>query len=128
MNIYARWLFGLAAAFNFAIGFSFLFARPLLLRQIGFDPVRGSNIQIANLVGMFIALFGYCYLLAAIDPRLYRPFIQVGAMGKLLAIVCVAAPWLAGSVHTPPPPLLAGDFIFAFLFLDYLRRTRTASI
>jgi hypothetical protein len=127
MNAYARWLFGIAAIFNFAVGLALLFLRPMLLGRLGFDPVTGSNVIIANLVGMFIALFGYCYLLVALDPVKYRPYISVGAIGKLLAIGCAVAPWLAGSIRMRPPPLLAGDLILALLFLDYLRRTRVTS-
>jgi hypothetical protein len=91
MHAYARWLFGIAAAFNLAVGAGLLFLRPLLLSGLGFDPVHGTNIIIANLTGMFIVLFGYCYLLVAIDPVTNRPFISVGAIGKLLAIACASS-------------------------------------
>jgi hypothetical protein len=124
---YARWLFGFAAAFNLAVGVALLFLRPMLLGRLGFDPVTGSNIVIANLVGMFVALFGYCYLLVAIDPVKYRAYISLGAIGKLLAIMCAVVPWLTGAVAMKPPPLLAGDFVFALLFIDYLRRMRVPS-
>jgi hypothetical protein len=127
MTTYARWLFGIAAVFNFAVGLALLFFRPLLLGKLGFDPVTGSNIVIANLTGMFVALFGWCYLLVALDPVKNRPFIAVGAIGKLLAICCAAAPWLSGTITMKPPPLLAGDLILALLFLDYLRRTRQSA-
>jgi hypothetical protein len=126
MKTYARWLFGLAAAFNLAVGLALLFVRTLMIPRLGFDPVEGSNALIANLVGMFIALFGYCYLLVAIDPVKYRPYISLGAIGKLLAIACAVVPWLTGASSVKPPPLLFGDLVFALLFLDYLRRTRTA--
>ena len=55
---------------------------------------------------MFIALFGYCYLLVAIDPVRNRPFISVGAIGKLLAIACAVLPWFSGEVHLQPPLLI----------------------
>ncbi len=117
MNTYARWLFGTAAVF--------LFLRAIFLRRIGFDPVEGSNIVVADLVGAFVALFGYCFLLVAIDAAKYRPYVSLGAIGKLLAIACVVLPWLTGTTRARPPLLLGGDLIFALLFLDYLRRTRT---
>jgi hypothetical protein len=124
MNTYARWLFGVSAAFNLAVGGALLLLRPTLLGRLGFDPVEGSNIVIANLTAMFIMLFGYCYALVAFDPVKNRPFISVGAVGKLLAIGCAVVPWLSGQIAMKPPPLLAGDLILAILFLDYLRRTR----
>ena len=110
MNTYARWLFGIAAAFNLAVGAALLFLRPVFLGRLGFDAVQGSNIVIANLTGMFVALFGYCYALVAIDPVKNRPFIAVGAIGKLLAIACAVVPWLTGAVQIKrglsdgPPP------------------------
>jgi hypothetical protein len=128
MNTYARWLFGIAAAFNLAVGAALLFLRPVFLGRLGFDAVQGSNIVIANLTGMFVALFGYCYALVAIDPVKNRPFIAVGAIGKLLAIACAVVPWLTGAVQIKPPPLLVGDLILALLFLDYLRRSSPTSL
>jgi hypothetical protein len=128
MHAYARWLFVIAAVFNVAVGAAVLFLRSQLLSVLGFDPVQGSNIVIADLTGMFIALFGYCYLLVALDPAKNRPLIAVGAIGKLLAIACAVLPWLAGAVQVKPPPLLACDLVFALLFLDYLRRTRAQPI
>jgi hypothetical protein len=128
MTKYARWLFGIAALFNFAVGFPMLFLRPLFLGRLGFDAISGSNVVIANLTGMFIALFGWCYFLVALDPVKNRPFISVGAIGKLLAIVCAVVPWLSGTIQMKPPLLLAGDLILALLFLDYLWRTRASVI
>ena len=125
MRTYARWLFGSAAAFNLAVGAACLFLRPLVIRSLGLDPVSGSNIVLANITGGFVALFGYCYLLIAIDPVRYRPYISMGVIGKLLAVACVLAPWFAGEVSGRLAQFMAADAIFALLFLDYFRRTRS---
>ncbi|HEY5048581.1 MAG TPA: hypothetical protein VII49_11240 [Rhizomicrobium sp.] len=128
MKTYAGPLFGIAAAFNFAIGFALLFLRPLLFAPLGFDAARGSNIVLANLVGMFVVLFGYCYLRVALDARKYRVYVSIGAIGKLLAVACAVAPWLVGAVSPRLLMFFAPDLIFALLFLDYLRRTRAGFI
>ncbi len=74
--------------------------------------------------GLFIATFGYAYLRIAQDPRRYRPFIELGAIGKLLAVAAVAWPWLAGDIGWRLPLLVSADLVFALLFIDFLRRTR----
>lgn len=123
MTAYARRLFGIAAAFNFAAGAATVFLRSMLVSGLQLDPIRGSNIVIADLFGMFVALFGYAYLLIAINPARYRPYISFGAIGKLLAFACAIAGWLAGLVVWKLPALLSADLVFALLFLDYLRRS-----
>jgi len=125
MRIYARWLFGAAAAFNFAVAGGLVFVRPLVGPALHLDPVSGSNLLLLYLTGLFIALFGYAYALIAADPVKHRVFIPFGALGKLLAAACITWTWIAGDVPVRLPMLAGGDVMFALLFLDYLRRTRT---
>jgi len=119
---YARWLFGTAGAFNLIVGGALLFARGWMAATLGLAPVSGTGVVLANLTGMFVALFGYAYLRVAADPAGYRPYIHLGAAGKFLAVVCVLVPWWTGEVPATLPMLVAADFIFAVLFLDFLRR------
>lgn len=123
MRAYARWLFGSAAALNLSVGVLLLFLRGAVAPLIALDPITGTNLVLANLTGIFIALFGYAYFLVARDPVRYRPFISFGAIGKLLAVVGATVPWLTG--HIPPtiPVLLSADLVYAILFFEYLRRT-----
>lgn len=123
MRNYARWLFGIAGLFNLAVGGALLFARPWLMALLHLDVIGGLNVVLANLTGMFVALFGYAYLRIATDPVGYRSYIHLGAVGKLLAVICVLVPWWMGLVPAALPMLIAADFIFALLFLDFLRRT-----
>ena len=60
----------------------------------------------------------------ALDPVRYRVFIPLSIVGKLSAVVCISAPWLAGKIPATLPMLGSGDLIFAALFLVYLIRTR----
>ena|SRR5215469_1504184 len=123
MRRYARWLFGIAGVFNLVVGGALLFGRPWLMALLHLDATGGLNIVFANLTGMFVALFGYAYLCIAADPVGYRSYIHLGAVGKLLAVACVLVPWWTGLVPATLPTFIAADFIFAVLFLDFLRRT-----
>jgi hypothetical protein len=123
MNTCARWLFGMAGLFNIAVGAALVFARTWLMPMLQLDPITGTNLVFANLTGMFVMLFGYAYLRIAGDPAAYRPYIHLGAAGKLLAVVCVTVPWWMGAVSATLPLLVMADLVFALLFLDFLRRT-----
>ena len=118
----AAWLFGIAAAFNVAVGLSLLFLRPWLGPILKLDPIAGTNQVLINLAGGLIVLFGYAYGLVARDPARYRPYIRLGIIGKLTAVASALAPWLAGQISWPLPLLAAGDLVFAALFVLYLRQ------
>ena len=126
MRAYARWLFGTAAVLNIAVGGGLLFLRPWLGPLLGFDPTGGTNLVLANLAGALVVAFGGAYACAAADPARYRTYIQLGTIGKLLAVAAVVWPWLAGAVSwTLPAPALA-DVAYALLFWDFLRRSRVS--
>jgi len=125
MDAYARKLFTVAAIFNFLVALGLLFGRPLVGPLFGLDPASGTNLVFLYLTGMFVALFGYSYLRIAQDPRRYRPFIELGIVGKLLAVCGATWPWLAGDVGWRIPFLAGGDLVFAVLFIQFLRLTAT---
>jgi hypothetical protein len=126
LRTYAAWLFGIAAAANIAVAATMVVFERWVGRVMRFDPVTGTNVTFFAFAALMIALFGYCYLQIARDPVRYRPLVPVGAMGKLLAFVGSALPWAAGITGPRIPLLIAGDVVFAILFLDFLRRTRSA--
>ncbi|HZZ90232.1 MAG TPA: hypothetical protein VFE13_18020, partial [Caulobacteraceae bacterium] len=80
---------------------------------------------LVDLAAVLIAGFGYGYARIALDPVVFRPLIGVGALGKAAAVATV----LAGAIAFPHLwrmfGLIAGDLVFAALFWDYLRRTRS---
>jgi hypothetical protein len=123
---YAAVLFGLAAAFNAAVGLALLFARPLVGPALGLDPIVGTNLVLLSLSAGLIVFFAWIYLLIALDPAKQRPVIPLMAVGKLVGFASVAWPWLAGAVDARLPALAAGDLVFALLFFDYLRRPRAS--
>jgi hypothetical protein len=122
VETYARTLFGIAAFLNVLVALDMLFLRNLL----PLDPAPGTNRFLLYMTAFIVALFGYAYLRIAQDPRRYRPWIELGVIGKLLAVAAATLPWLSGEVGWRLPFLIGGDLVFAALFLDYLRRTRPA--
>jgi hypothetical protein len=123
---YARRLFGTAAAANFTVGLSFLLLPRPLTSLLALDPLIGSNHFFYYLSASLIVLFGWAYLRIAQEPRRYRSLIEIGAIGKLLAVGTATWCWLAGELTPRLPLLISGDLVFAALFIDFLRRTRGA--
>ena len=123
---YARTLFGVAAFFNFAAAGALLFLRPAFGPRVGLAPIAGTNLVFVYMTAFLIATFGWAYARVAQDPRRFRPFIELGAIGKLLAVAAATGPWLAGEIGWQLPFVVGGDLVFALLFIDFLRRTRAA--
>ena len=124
-NSYARKLFGTAAAFNFFVALALLLLRPLVMPLIGLDPIAGTNLVFLYLATSLVAAFGYSYLRVAQDPERHRPFVELGAIGKLLAVAAASWPWVAGEIGWRIPLLASADLVFALLFIDFRRRTRS---
>lgn len=120
----AGWLFGVAAGFNGVVGAGLLLARGQLSAMLSLDPVTGTNIVAANMVGGFVLLFGLLYLLVAVRPATYRVVVAPMVLGKLVAVVAAVAPWLQGHVGSALPLLMVPDLCFAGAFVAYLVRTR----
>jgi len=124
---YARWLFGISALVNFSVSALLLLLSDASARQLALDPIIGTNMVLCNFAALVIGLFGYAYLRIAMDPLKFRPFVQLGVAGKLLAFVSAALPWLMGAIPSTLALLVSADVIFAALFIDYLWRTRTSA-
>ena len=120
----ARWLFGIAAGFNFVVAAGLTVGRPLLAPIVRMDTAAGTNAMLIDLAGVLIAAFGYGYARAAANPDGFRQCISLGVVGKLLVVAVALAHFLAGDVAWPLPALASGDLLFAALFLQFLRRHR----
>lgn len=125
MHRYAQWLFGTAALFNIVVGLGLLFLRPWVSALIHLDPAGGTNLFFMNFTGAIVALFGFAYARLAVDASRYRPYVSFSVIGKSLAVLCALYAWAVGAISWQLPLLVSGDAIFALLFLDFLRRTRT---
>jgi hypothetical protein len=124
MKLSAPWLFGAAAAFNFAVGFALLALRPWAGPLLHLDPIAGTNLVLVNLTGGFILLFAYGYARIALDPVGWRPLIGLSAIGKAMAAAAVILPWAMGQISAVLPSLVGGDVVFAGLFAVFLRQGR----
>ncbi len=124
---YAGWLFGSAGALNIVVAAGLVFLRPWLGPVLGLDPIAGTNLTLLYLTAGFIALFGYAYARAALDPVGNRPVIALSVIGKLLAVVSIVGTWIAGAAPGRLAALSGADLIYALLFFDFLRRTRPAA-
>ncbi|HZS36070.1 MAG TPA: hypothetical protein VFF06_04555 [Polyangia bacterium] len=123
MRAHARWLFGSAAALNFALATALLFLFPRLAPVLRLDAANGTNVVMVNATGALIATFGVAYVLLAVDPVRHRVFVPLAILGKLLVVAVVAWPWLAGAVPWTLPALTGADVVYAALFLHFLRKT-----
>jgi hypothetical protein len=125
MRPFARVLFSVAALFNFAVAAALWFRPSQFMTLLQLDPVTGTNIVLVKIAAGAIAIFGYAYWRVAGDPQTFRPFIGLGVIGKLAVVMIAASSWWMGEIGWQLPGLAGGDLLFAALFLDYLRRTRT---
>lgn len=121
MQKHARILFVVAALFNFAVGLSLLFAWPLTQDLLQLAPAQGSNKLLINIAAVLIITFGYAYFMASRNPVAYRAYIHLGTVGKLL-VAAVAIPVLVNRSQGYLIAWLAmGDFVFALLFMNFMR-------
>jgi len=126
MDTYARKLFSISAAFNFAVAASLLFLSGAIFPLLGLEPVAGANLTLPYVAAALVASYGYAYACLAYDARKYRSYIPLAIVGKLMVFAVVCSLWRAGDVSWRLPGVASADLVFALLFIDYLRRTRSA--
>lgn len=123
MNSHARVLFSIAAFFNFVVGAVFLFAMSQFGEIIGMRPVPSDPLLI-HFGSVLVITFGWGYLQIAADPVTNRPIIKLGIIGKLAVVLAGFSDWFLGNTNAAFPLILIADFVFVFLFLNYLKLRR----
>jgi len=73
-----------------------------------------------GLTALLIAAFGLAYGWLALQPRLVRPFVAFGALGKAAVFALALALWLLGETPLGVPALAVGDLVFAVIWLRWL--------
>jgi len=116
-----RILFRTAALFNWSAVVFFMPGLGLADR-LGRGAPTGTVFEHVGLGA--IGLFGFGYWMVASAPEQNRGIVQLGLLGKVLAIALVAGHYLAGNVSLPLALVVSGDVIFAVLFARYLVTTR----
>jgi len=116
-DLYERSLFLTAACFNWAVGLLVLGGYPAAAQLL---DLAGPPTVWVHLVAATVVLFGFAYWLVARQPRRYRPFVGLGAAGKLTFAAIIYYHWFSGDAPTRLAMLVNVDVIFALLFLRYL--------
>jgi len=118
-----RILFLAAAAFNLGTAAVLLFKPEIVLARLGIADAS-ARLLARSLVSS-AATWGVGYALVAVNAKRFRDFAWLGAISKTLFALIYAAAFFNGRVTaTACVPALI-DFIFAVLFVDFLRRTKT---
>jgi hypothetical protein len=119
--MYERSLFVAAACFNWAVGLLIIGDYPLAAHLL---ELAGPATVWVHLVAAIVVLFGVAYWLVAKQPQRYRPFVGLGAAGKLAFAAIIYYHWFSGDTPTRLAMLVNVDVIFAVLFLRYLLSRR----
>ena len=120
-EMYESALFVTAACFNLVVGLLVLCAYPLAARLLELtDP---PTVWL-HLVAATVLIFGVAYWLVAKQPQRYRPFVGLGAAGKLAFAAIIYYHWFAGDAPARLAMLVSVDVVFAVLFLRYLHSSR----
>jgi hypothetical protein len=121
----ARPLFDIAALFNVSVGVPMLVAYPLVARLLQFE---GPPTMWFHIAAVAVVIFGYAYWCVARDPVRFRPYVMLGIIGKLAFVVVIYGHWIAGDASGRSAMLVTVDFVFALLFIAYLRSSRHLSL
>jgi hypothetical protein len=78
-------------------------------------------------IGLTIALFAGVYAWLARQPRIDRPLVVVGALGKLGFFALFVAYWLAGDLPGAVVPQALPDLLLASVFLWWAHAARKES-
>lgn len=115
-----RWFFGVAAAYDMALGIAFLVVGDAILKAIGMTlPPHVAYYQLA---AVFVFVQGFSYLMIWRDPASSRGLVWVGVAYKgaytALAVWYVALGILPSVFFAP---WAVADFLFLLGFVWFLR-------
>ena len=99
-------ILGVAAAYNFVIGAGSLL-QPGAARE-------------GRVIGLLVVAFGVIYAIAPLDPQRFGPMLWAGILGKAGVIALMLPAARASDAPRALGWILAGDAIFAALFLAFL--------
>lgn len=72
-------------------------------------------------VSLMIATFGGAYLWLALQPRIYRPIVVMGGLGKLAFFALGVIYWLVGDLPQAAAIQATPDLVLAIVFLRWAR-------
>jgi hypothetical protein len=117
-----RIVFGIAAAFNVAVGYMIM-TDPA---SMGTQPFTGSPQEALFIksCGWLIAVFGLGYALVAIAPLANRGIAFLGVVGKGAMPVLAYPLYASGAIPFESYALTLADLVFVGLFAWFLVATR----
>lgn len=120
MRIFWSVFFGLAAAYNFAVGIPLAISPEVILGVGDQAPVSSPAGTFVPLSGVLIAAFGIIYALVAVQPMRMKPMVWAGVVGKGGVLALSLPPWFRGEVGIDAVALSLGDLAFTIGFLVFL--------
>jgi len=120
MDTHAKILFGSGAMFNFVAGIVFLVAMPQFANLIGMKPIPTDPL-FWHFGAVLVLTFGWGYWRVSCAPKVNRPIIHMGIVGKSLVVLAACFDWFVGNTNLPFVILISGDAVYAILFINYLR-------
>lgn len=120
MRIFWAVFFGLAAAYNLAVGIPLALSPEVFLGAAGETAGNAAVDAFVPLSGVLIAAFGIVYALVAIQPARMKPVVWAGVAGKGGVLALSLPPWFRGEVGIDAVALSLGDLAFTVGFLVFL--------
>lgn len=121
---FAKWVFTLGGAWGVLIIGSLFFLEGYVARATG--PISHPDTYYGFAVSTFAMQLGY--LLIGRDPARYRPFMLLGAGGKLAYAGFCWALYAQGRIPIAVPALASPDLLLAALFTAAWFRTKPAKV
>lgn len=120
---FAKWVFTIGGLWGVLIIGSLFFLEPVIASQTG--PLSHPDTYYGFAVSTFAMQIGY--LVIGRNPAAYRPFMLIGAGGKLAYAAFCWALYAQGRIPVTVPTLASPDLLLAALFVAAWFRTRPAS-
>ena len=113
-------MFFSGALFNWSAALLFILAAHWTLSLFAVTPLPTERVYL-DFFAVLVAMFGVGYFWIALDPATNRPIIKLGAIAKLMFVIAGVISVLLGNISWQILVPLAGDLVYAILFLRYLQ-------
>ncbi len=120
-----RIVFGLACAYEVALGLAFIFAGPSIFRSLGIEPP--NHWGYLHFSAALLLVFGLMFFQVARDPVGRAHLIPYGVLLKACYVATVAWHWYDAGVPTMWKVFALADVVFALAFLWSLAPIRAAT-
>lgn len=109
-----RLLYGIAAAYEIALGLAFIAAGPTIFSALEITPP--NHWGYLHFSAGLLLVFGFMFFQLARDPVAHRELVPYAILFKLCYVATVAWHWANGDVPALWKAFAAADVVFAGLF------------